>query len=358
MAKDKHPNQYRERAQKRKEKEEVLLEKKRKEEKILSALKDKKREKELPITNYYDLKNLSNFFIRDEKDFVPKSRNEDRNYYDKVKYLLLKYNIPNFLKKEWLKENPNQEFLLWSILVGQGKSLHKEKKLPFLTRAEISYFLNIKLDVSPTQAIWLAKANSIGVDFKTTLFLCSRFPTYRLEDFHVSLLRFFAKHPVDRDVLVELVDYVVNKYREDKNYSLKGRTLQSLTDASNEWHKEMLLKKGDDSDWLFIDVDEWKYYEKETYITWICKQLTSSKELFQEGKELHHCVGSYDRYCKKGQSAIFSMRGGSKITIEITLPKLNIVQARKRYNEPLNGSEKNIVSKWYNYLLKNVRRIK
>lgn len=46
--------------------------------------------------------------------------------------------------------------------------------------------------------------------------------------------------------------------------------------------------------------------------------LTSPKLLKQEGREMHHCVASYDNQVKQGNSYIYSVRvGGDKATLEL-----------------------------------------
>ena len=48
----------------------------------------------------------------------------------------------------------------------------------------------------------------------------------------------------NHDKLTELIDYVRETKRENANYNLKGRTLQSLMRQSDEWHCKYKNVKG------------------------------------------------------------------------------------------------------------------
>ena len=47
--------------------------------------------------------------------------------------------------------------------------------------------------------------------------------------------------------------------------------------------------------------------------------LTSVLDLYQEGQEMQHCVGSYGDHCQSGRSRIFSIRGGNGVRATVDL---------------------------------------
>lgn len=59
--------------------------------------------------------------------------------------------------------------------------------------------------------------------------------------------------------------------------------------------------------------------DKEFWFT----QLLTVNELVREGREMHHCVGSYGKNCITGSSIIFSMNDGNRSYITIELMGLN-----------------------------------
>ena len=82
-------------------------------------------------------------------------------------------------------------------------------------------------------------------------------------------------------------------------------------------------------------------------------QLKNSKELFDEGSKMKHCVASYARRCKRGDTSIWSLReiktGGLKpvslVTIELNCNN-KIVQARGSCNRMPKGFEKKLIQRW------------
>jgi hypothetical protein len=82
-----------------------------------------------------------------------------------------------------------------------------------------------------------------------------------------------------------------------------------------EWHERIQKIERD-----ALAKDSWdSAIETFDYKGYTVVPLLSSLELFDEGKEMHHCVSSYARQCLLGTSRIFSIRKGEyKIaTVEI-----------------------------------------
>lgn len=81
-------------------------------------------------------------------------------------------------------------------------------------------------------------------------------------------------------------------------------------------------------------------------------QLETPNELVQEGKEMHHCVGSYGKQCAKGESIIFSMTDGNRsyVTVEIKeyLSKYELGQVYT-LNDNIIKNDKimDTINKWY-----------
>ena len=80
-------------------------------------------------------------------------------------------------------------------------------------------------------------------------------------------------------------------------------------------------------------------YKKEEYITVAPKTL---EELFNEGAELHHCVGSYASLIMQGVQIVFLRKASEPNVPWITLEVENgkVVQACKIYNEDVMESER------------------
>jgi hypothetical protein len=88
-----------------------------------------------------------------------------------------------------------------------------------------------------------------------------------------------------------------------------------------EWH-EMIQRRQRDA----VKREKWDSL-LETFIFkgYEVVPLVTSLELFDEGKEMHHCVGDYSKQCLLGTSRIFSIRKeGMKVaTAEIALDQFD-----------------------------------
>jgi hypothetical protein len=67
---------------------------------------------------------------------------------------------------------------------------------------------------------------------------------------------------------------------------------------------------------------------------------------------MRHCVSTYDTSCRTGRVAIYSLKIHDKegerrlLTIEVDVRNRQIVQARKRWNEPSTPLEQRVMQGW------------
>jgi hypothetical protein len=86
-----------------------------------------------------------------------------------------------------------------------------------------------------------------------------------------------------------------------------------------QWHNEVALQRsvqGEDYSWE-THLDQYKH-KGHTFVP-----LTSTSMLIEEGRDMHHCVGSYSNECRSGRSQIWSIRnnrGGKRVaTVELKI---------------------------------------
>ena len=152
--------------------------------------------------------------------------------------------------------------------------------------------------------------------------------------------------------LREYVDYVeFKKFYEDINYSLKGRTIDSIRHAITIWHrrgssdsqKAMLNYK-----WEPLNLAEIEYHFKNG--TYVFQELNTGALLAEESEKMNHCVFSYTHICAKGLSRIFSVKEkvnnkfAHLLTIQIT--KSKIVQAVGVNNRRVKIGERGLLEHW------------
>lgn len=140
------------------------------------------------------------------------------------------------------------------------------------------------------------------------------------------------------------------------NFSMKGRTVQSVLRLMHDWHRS-LASGSNGPAWtpsrlqplLVQDLSE------DTSVPpkiWQLVELTNRGELQREGAALHHCVASYAGRCCSGLSRIWSLRSsrGEKVrhvlTIEVDPRRRAVVQARGLANRAASGKPLRLLQEW------------
>lgn len=154
--------------------------------------------------------------------------------------------------------------------------------------------------------------------------------------------------------LTDILDFLEYQLIATNNqYSLKGRTTDSLLRSVEAWHGRIFIENHAELrqlNWKRItsEYDLTFEYDNEIYR---CIQLLSGEELFQEGNELKHCVVTYARLCKNYHCSIWSMQkkmNGNFVrimTLEVNNQK-KIVQARLFENALPDNLELGLLNDW------------
>ena len=314
------------------------------------------------------------FKIRDPQNWISKSYNINRQTVDFAKWLYCEYDVPPFMFEIFVPKYVKlsrirrviapsstydkknfKEFMSWVITIGQGYSFAKTVKSIF-TKKEAHLFLNAPNTNSIVENIWWARCKAREIPDNITLFIVQRFPHMSYNSpFWISFLNFIKNNEdeLNIDTLQELVDFIPAHRRRVENFSLKGRTLNSLIQLSNEWHRVQQVTKHDKyQQWDGINVENWSYTNKSEKITWNIRQLRNSKELYNEGRRMRHCVYGYVDSCVRGTSGIFTMKSTDQYDIDeahLTIEVTNggrLVQVRGRLNRKPSAREYNALYKW------------
>jgi len=163
-------------------------------------------------------------------------------------YLFCEYNVPEFLYKAFY-EKKDRLHIIWFMHIGTGRRMRELAKMPIpFTQKMAHYFLQAPATFSITEALRWAQVKGLGGDDR----LAERFvyswignKSYGDEFFWEAFIRLVVSGGMfSYDKLTEIIDYVRQAKAINRDYGLKGRTLQSLTRQSNEWHKKDVLIKG------------------------------------------------------------------------------------------------------------------
>lgn len=79
---------------------------------------------------------------------------------------------------------------------------------------------------------------------------------------------------------------------------------------------------------------------------WSVMQVRSGSELFHEGRELRHCVASYERRARSGHCALLSVRRDGERTLTLELTGAGVIQARGLRNRLPSEEEQQVLRRW------------
>jgi len=280
------------------------------------------------------------------------------------RHLFEEYRIPGFMDQVWL-DKEQTKFRFWFVAIGRGMSVYKTCTKEYMTKKETHLFLTkSNKNLTIYENIWLARARAEGVDSSIIITLLKANPRMCVQlndEFWLKVFRFFIYNPIRKgNKLREVIDFLIEKEHIDPTFSLKGRTVHSLIQLSDQWHYDLArMKKHGVGRWEPLPIYDWKkiYGKGKLECVYEIKQIITGKELSREGNAMRHCVYSYKRRCQAGDSFIFSMQKttyetGRKefvtrrcATIELNKYK-NVVQASGYCNRALKGTEFNVLKEW------------
>lgn len=147
-------------------------------------------------------------------------------------------------------------------------------------------------------------------------------------------------------------------------WGLSGRTQQKVVVSPNRQISRRKLKRqiaqsaqfGRSADWSPIPVTDFRVVDPEkhewSFRSWSISQIVSSRLLVEEGNALHHCVASYEPWCRRGETSIWSMMTHGTLTsrhvltIEVEPRTRRIVQARGRCNFSPTPEARRVMLQW------------
>jgi hypothetical protein len=109
-----------------------------------------------------------------------------------------------------------------------------------------------------------------------------------------------------------------------------------------DWHERVQRQKREKIEQQYWDC----ILEEFTYKGWTVTPLVNALALFDEGKEMHHCVASYASVCMKGKSRIFSIRKNNMRAATVELSKgldgWTLSQIRGDFNNEVSPELKDV----------------
>lgn len=317
---------------------------------------------------------FSPFWLREPKTW---NRNSGISLLDHV---LVQYEVPAFLTNEWVWQSESEAFelkwLCWFILFAQGGSLKRAAAdFNWHIPGKFQHMLwGLPANWHPVKACIFVEVLRLGgneTDFRR---ICSDAP-FVLDptaDSKHSSDSVYWNDPAAMDIgfwretvcwLIanrlaitnttsqRILSWAMHEYTEaqhcspQQTFTLKGRGVRAVNEKSLEYYNR-LRDLEENYEWQSHDLD-WTLDDPITG-KWSFVELTSSEELFWEGRVMNHCVYTYGQDCANGDSAIVSVKRNNApcLTIEIKPADWRVIQIRGTSNRAPNSAEQKAVNKW------------
>jgi len=321
---------------------------------------------------------LSPFWLRSPHGWSPPNSQRRDCIISFVNHLFLEYPVPGFVYNNWLRAGwPRVKWACWFLLFARGVSLRKAaeafnwdipKRLP-------KWLREAPEQLSPVEAVMWAEVMSLGGTETVFRWLVAH-PAYavdttsRLSDpsltaFWRQTAQWLVSHEVElptHDVR-GILDWAMHLYtegRRGRRFSWAGRSVARAAEAAEEYRRLREALRGsrlaeiENCRW---EAHGWNWDHNDGYSTWHLVELTTGRELIEEGRELGHCVASYVHHCLTDHSAICSLRRDDSrtVTIEVNPWSKRIVQVCGLQNRCAADAEQAMIDRWEKAVLRPLR---
>jgi hypothetical protein len=331
------------------------------------------------------------------KDWVASSFNEMRQYREFFKTFIYPYPIPEVLlkgsiRKEYFIDDENKKrrspdyetvklLKRWVCNIVSGESFYKRNK-KYFTKTEAHWFLSTNLSygslTSITDRAFYAKCRARHTDYKLSCIVASTLAQkftimyaceHPIVNEFIDLIVRTVNYRFDANVICDISDFILQKERDDRTFSMAGRTIVSLIGLVNEWHRDLQRvqeahnavrpQKDGEPDkklkldrWNGMSISDFQYSQDN--LTWTVSELRTSKALLNEGRKMKNCVSSYAYECATGESSIFDVSvfyGLNNLTenvatLEVDIKSRALIQARGKCNGNVPSKVVNVITRW------------
>lgn len=316
--------------------------------------------------------NLSKYIhkaIRSIEDWESPSHNTTRSIANFSRHLYGKYFIPSFMDEAWYNNSTTHQN--WFLHIGEGHNIRTAQRLPVpLTKREAHFFMQAPKDMGPLNAIRYGQIVNMGGNeaFVRQILKTRIANDYDVErnKFYQSIFVWFMANPMlDTCHYASILDYIHNQkyvgYRlneqgmmipRQSNFCMKGRDPESLLKQVEAWHRQIGKENRGNNFPEWAACGRKGLYHKTNETLHTVREICTQKELIEEGRKMHHCVGSYAGSCARREISIWSYEvmdntGVEKVlTLEVSNRDNIIRQARGKYNKMPTASDMHFVKMW------------
>jgi hypothetical protein len=302
--------------------------------------------------------------VRTLENWKPRGKSFKSQFWSVVEHLLCKYPMQKFWLNVFSDYSGIRQTHTSNVLrdffarVAKGDSPYKVAKETIrtpLTKKMCHLLMTYKGTEHPMKVIRICQVKAYGGPdwLASAINRTSWGEDLSFEDNVASAIDWLCRQKdLTPEQVTPFIDYISDRFTNDRNYSLSGRTVSSMTKAVTDWHAELAKKAGGGAVfkssghksevWLIKD----KYSEVEEM--WEMVEILTGRDLAKEGRSLRHCVYSYKFYIENGTRSIWSLRKGNEpqVTVEVDNTRKYIVQVRGKFNRPSTSEERKLVKSW------------
>jgi hypothetical protein len=317
--------------------------------------------------------------IRPIEKWQPRFSCPERMFKDLIRYLFVRYRMPNFFYSAFRTLSPQQ--IMWFIDLAQGASVRSLRlSLPLSVRGMHS-FLQAPPQYSVAQALRFGQVLSLGGDvaLATKIMETRLVGDFSQPVFWESVIQFLIKNKgLSFEEVREIIGFchfvkfqqnVFTDPNDDNNllvkaplmpdFSLKGRNVASLFRLIATFEHEIKRSENLKEAVNIVALPMLPIKDFETHIVmesgvkrrYTIRQITNDVALMMEGRVMGHCVFSYLNACLEQRSSIWTLaytEGSSVVnkTLTIEVRETKIEQIRGKVNRFPSDFEKKLIGQW------------
>lgn len=317
-------------------------------------------------------------WVRDPSAWRVNTHNPRRQFGSLARHLLARFGVREFFDQVWFADQHAHQ--RWFAHVAQGGNLRKVSGLPIVMTKMMAHHTMTEAPANITllQAVRYGQARGLGVPKNIAMALLgsrigNEFFAEPEESFWTSVMTFFGQHRmIDPAQIGPIIDYLhhqrfvpappalvdgvfVPQPPPHAWLSMKGRDPVALVAQVQAWHRGLMRRsKVGDFGWISCGIAGYDRIEglpgNQRHFRII--ELLNTRELFDEGRAMRHCVATYGHSCRHGLKAIYSLKVRSRegeqrlLTVEVMVRNRQIIQARGRFNERCTELDMRILKAW------------
>lgn len=291
-------------------------------------------------------------------------------------FLFVRYPIPEFLRSAFI-ENDALAMQIY-IHLGSGKNLRTMPGLPFPLTKRMAHFFTQSPDFhSVYKSLRFGQVLGYGGSEELAKSIIASRMDYdpARAGFWAEVIQWLIHHQVRHDDYVKLIIAYIHerKFRRrnliaqeagtdlqtiaiDPDFSIKGRKFDKLLSDAIDWNW-LSVQMGDQRNNKIVkEVNDLRYFTgggKQPRYRYEIRPLLTVEEIREEGRRMHHCVGTYADEASSGQTSIWSLTETAVrseytrrlLTIEVVEGRV-IAEVRGNMNRLATNFERSLIHRW------------